>query len=150
MPEINDSAFLLFYRGFGEYHRKNWDRAAKDFDRAFDLDPYLYAQIGKALSDSIAHKETEGLGILHTLETKIGERGDGDPEATYKIAQSYSVLGEKSAALRVLRSSVEGGFFAYPYLAIDPLLDSLRKEAAFAEILNTSQRRHQAFKAKFF
>ncbi len=46
----------------------------------------LYAQIGKALSDSIAHKETEGLGILHTLETKIGERGDGDPEATYKIA----------------------------------------------------------------
>ena len=42
LPEVNDSAFLLFYRGFGEYYQKNWDRAAKDFDRAFDLDPYLY------------------------------------------------------------------------------------------------------------
>jgi len=29
--------------------RRNWDRAAKDFDRAFDLDPYLYTQIGNAL-----------------------------------------------------------------------------------------------------
>jgi DNA-binding winged helix-turn-helix (wHTH) protein/TolB-like protein/Tfp pilus assembly protein PilF len=150
LPEANDSAFFLFYRGFGEYHEKNWDRAAQDFDRAFDLDPYLYTQIGRALSDSISHRNSDGLEILRGLEKKIGERGVGDPEATYKIAQAYSTLGDKAAAVRALRRSVEGGFFSYPYLVADPLLDPLRKEPEFAEILNVSQRRHQAFRNKFF
>src|SRR5215472_4899202 len=117
LPEADDSPFVLFYRGFGEYHQQNWDQAAQDFNRAFELDPYLYTQIGKALSDSIAHRNAEGLDILHILEKKIEERGVGDPEGAYKIAQAYSVLGDPGAALRVLRGSVEGGFFPYPYLA---------------------------------
>jgi DNA-binding winged helix-turn-helix (wHTH) protein/TolB-like protein/Tfp pilus assembly protein PilF len=150
LPEANDSAFFLFYRGFGEYHEKNWDRAAQDLDRAFDINPYLYTQIGKALSDSISHRNSDGVEILRGVEKKIGERGVGDPEATYKIAQAYSMLGDKTAALGALRRSVEGGFFSYPYLVIDPLLGPLRKEPEFAEILNLSQRRHQAFRNKFF
>lgn len=150
LPEINDSAFFLFYRGFGEYYQKNWDRAAKDFDRAFELDPTLYTQIGKAFSDSIARKDADGLQILHTLERKIGEHGVGDPEAMYKIAQAYSVLGDRPSALRALRQSVQSGFFSYPYIAADPLLDAVRKEAEFSEILNMSHRRYAAFKGKFF
>jgi len=150
LPEVDDSAFLLFYRGFGEYHQKNWDHAAQDFDRAFDLDPSLYTQIGKALSDSISHRNSDGLEILHVVEKKIGERGVGDPEATYKIAQAYSTLGDKAAALRALRSSVDGGFFSYPYLLTDPLLSPIRNEPKFAEILNVAQRRHQAFRDRFF
>ena len=42
---VDDSSFILFYRGFGEFHEKNFDRAAKDFDRAYELDPTLYAGI---------------------------------------------------------------------------------------------------------
>jgi len=150
LPDANDSAFLLFYRGFGEYHQKDFDRATSDFDRAFDLGPSLYAQIGKALSDSIAHREADGLEILHALESKIGERGVGDPEATYKIAQAYSVLGDNPSALRVLRHTVEGGFFSYPYLATDPLLNPLRKEPEFARVLNEARQRYEVFKGKFF
>ena len=150
LPEVNDSAFLLFYRGFGEYYKRDWDQATRDFDRAFNLDPNLYSQIGKALSHSILHRNTDGLEILHVVEKKIEERGVGDPEATFKIAQAYAVLGDKAAALRALRSSVEGGFFSYTYLVTDPLLDPLRSEPEFAEILNMSHRRHQAFKDKFF
>lgn len=150
LPEVDDSAFVLFYRGFGEFHLKNWDQAAKDFDRAFDLERYLYTEIGKALSDSIENRNGDGLQILHAAENKIRERGVGDPEATYKIAQAYSVLGDKDRALQALRSSVEGGFFSYPYLASDPLLDTVRKEPEFADILNIARRRHEAFKVRFF
>lgn len=150
LPEIDDSPFFLFYRGFGEFHQQKWDQAAEDFDRAFELAPYLYTQIGKALSDSIAQRNAAGLEILQTAEKKIQERGVGDPEGAYKIAQAYSVLGDKDASLRVLRGSVEGGFFPYPYLATDPLLNPVRKEAQFAGILNQSQVRYQAFREKFF
>jgi tetratricopeptide (TPR) repeat protein len=112
LPEPDDSSFFLFYRGFGEFYQKDFDRASKDFDRAYEIDPSLYAQIGRTLSESIAHREADGLKILRALESKITERGVGDPEAVYKIAQAYAVLGDKVSALRALRRSVESGFFS--------------------------------------
>jgi DNA-binding winged helix-turn-helix (wHTH) protein/TolB-like protein/Tfp pilus assembly protein PilF len=150
LPEVDESAFLLFYRGLGEYYHKDWSRAARDFDRAFELDSSLYTRIGRTLSDSIAHRESDGLEILRNLERDVAQRGVGDPEGIYKIAQSYAVLGDRASALRVLRGSVEGGFFPYPYLATDPLLEPLRQEAEFGEILELSHRRYQSFKDRFF
>jgi TolB-like protein len=52
LPDANDSAFIVFYRGFGEYHQKKWSLAARDFDHAYALDPTLYIGIGKALSNA--------------------------------------------------------------------------------------------------
>jgi DNA-binding winged helix-turn-helix (wHTH) protein/TolB-like protein/Tfp pilus assembly protein PilF len=150
LPEVNDSSFLLFYRGFGEYYEKDFERASKDFDRAYETDPTMYAKIGKALSESIAHRGADGLQILHGLESKITERDVGDPEAMYKIAQVYAVLGDKASALRMLRRSVESGFFSYPYIATDPLLNGVRNEVAFRQTLDVARQRHEVFRRAFF
>jgi DNA-binding winged helix-turn-helix (wHTH) protein/TolB-like protein/Tfp pilus assembly protein PilF len=150
LPDVNDSSFLLFYRGFGEYYENDFKGASKDFDRAYEVDPTLYAQIGKALSSSIAHRKAAGLEILRGLESKITERGVGDPEAAYKVAQAFAVLGDKVSALRMLRRSVESGFFCYPYVATDPLLNGLRSEPELGQILEVARQRHEAFKASFF
>lgn len=147
---VDDSSFILFYRGFGEFHEKDFDQAGKDFDRAYELDPTLYSGIGKALSDSIHQRKAEGLELLTELERRIRERGVGDPEATYKIAQAYAILADKSSALRVLRMSVESGFFSYPYITKDQLLNDLHGEAEFDQILNIARQRHEAFKSSFF
>jgi DNA-binding winged helix-turn-helix (wHTH) protein/TolB-like protein len=147
---VDDSSFILFYRGFGEFHEKEFDQASKDFDRAYELDPTLYAGVGKALSDSIHLRSAEGLQLLTGLERKIRDRGVGDPEAAYKIAQAYANLGDKTSALRVLRTSVESGFFSYPYIAKDPLLNDLHSEPEFAQILNIARQRYEAFKSSFF
>jgi TolB-like protein/DNA-binding winged helix-turn-helix (wHTH) protein len=146
---LDDSSFVLFYRGFGEFHEKEFDQASKDFDRAYQLDPTLYAGIGKALSDSIHHRKEEGVDVLNELERKIRERGVGDPEATYKIAQAYAVLGDKASALGALRTSVESGFFGYPYIAKDPLLSDLHNEPEFAPILNIARQRYEAFRSSY-
>jgi DNA-binding winged helix-turn-helix (wHTH) protein/TolB-like protein/Tfp pilus assembly protein PilF len=151
LPKTNDVAFVAFYRGFGEYHKKDWEQAAKDFDRAFELDPsILHAQVGRALSDAIGHENPKGLEILHQTEDKIQERGVRDPEAIYKIAQAYAQLGDEASALRVLRYSIENGFFSFPYLATDPLLERLRNEAEFARLMEVARQRHVAFKTRFF
>jgi DNA-binding winged helix-turn-helix (wHTH) protein/TolB-like protein/Tfp pilus assembly protein PilF len=147
---VDDSSFTLFYRGFGEFHEKQFDQASKDFDRAYELDPTLYTGIGKALSDSIHQHGAEGLQLLSGLEQTVRERGVGDPEATYKIAEAYATLGNKSSALHVLRTSVESGFFSYPYIEKDPLLNDLHGEPEFAQILNVAHQRHEAFKNSFF
>jgi DNA-binding winged helix-turn-helix (wHTH) protein/TolB-like protein len=147
---VDDSSFFLFYRGFGEFHEKDLDQASRDFDRAYELDPNLYTGIGKALSDSIHGRKTDGLNLLGGLERKIRERGVGDPEGTYKIAEAYAVLGDKISAMRTLRMGVESGFFSYPYLSKDPLLNDLRHEPEFEQTLNTARQRHEAFKRAFF
>jgi hypothetical protein len=106
--------------------------------------------VGKALSDGIANQNAKGLQILREAEDRIRERGVGDSEAIYKIAEEYAVLGDHVSALRVLRHSIENGFFAYPYFTTDPLLDSLRGNTEFAGLLKVAQQRHEAFRSKFF
>jgi TolB-like protein/Tfp pilus assembly protein PilF len=150
LPPTNDSAFIVFYRGFGEYYQRKWDLAARDFDRAYQLDPTLYTQIGKGFSDSIAHKGSDGLERLHQLETTIRRRGVGDPEGSYKIAQAYVALGDKASALRMLRYTIEHGFFAYPYFISDPLLAGIRGEPEFPELMNIARVRYTAFKNRYF
>jgi TolB-like protein/Tfp pilus assembly protein PilF len=150
LPDANDSSFIVFYRGFAEYHQKKWGPAARDFDRAYQLDPTLYTQIGKTFSDSIDQRNPEGLETLRELESKILRGGVIDPEATYKIAQAYAVLGDKASALRLLHYSIEHGFFPYPYFVRDPLLERIRNEPEFAQIVNVARERHIAFESRFF
>ena len=124
--------------------------AATEFDRAVGLDhSLLQAQIGKALSLGIRRQVAQGLGTLRTVEAKISQRGVGDPEASYKIAQAYAVLGDKPAALRVLKRSIETGFFSYPYFLSDPLLESLRNENEFRLVMNIARQRHEQFVKTF-
>jgi DNA-binding winged helix-turn-helix (wHTH) protein/TolB-like protein len=151
LPRNSELPFHLFYRGFAEYHERQFEAAAADFDRAFELNPaLLQAQVGKALSDGIRHQPSKGLEILRSTENKVEARGVGDSEAIYKVAQAYAVMGDKASALRILKHSIDTGFFPYPYFVTDPLLDSLRGEPQFAELLQRARQRHEAFRQKFF
>ena len=147
----DEGAFVIFYRGFGEYYKKNLQQAEMNFDHAFELDPSLFqAEIGKAFSFGIQQENDKAFAILHSLEAKVVEHGVVDPEALYKIAQAYATIGDKASALRVLRSSIQGGFFPYPYFASDPLLDTLRSDGEFSKLMNVARQRHEAFKNEFF
>jgi TolB-like protein len=147
LPPDNDAAFLVFYRGFAEYYRNNREAAARLFDRAYEKDPLLLqAAVGKAMAHAIRREAPAGLAILRATQEKIDQRGVGDPEAIYKLAQAYAVLDDKPAALRVLRQSIEGGFFPYPYLARDVLLDNLRGEPEFQRLMGLARDRHEAFR----
>jgi serine/threonine-protein kinase len=148
---VNDSIYILFYHGFVEYYLNNYVQAAKDFDRAFEMEPSLLpANVGKALSYSIKHDNAHGLKLLHETEDRIEELGVTDPEGIYKIAQAYAVLGDKSSALHMLRHSIGGGFFCYPYFVRDPLLQNIRNEPEFQTLMNQARQRHEEFKTSFF
>ncbi len=147
----NDFVYILFYRGLAEYYLNHFDQAAQDFDRAYEKEPSLLpANVGKAISYSIKHENGRGLQLLKQTEDKIEERGVTDPEGIYKVAQAYAVLGDKTSALHMLRHSIGGGFFCYPYFVSDPLLQSLRNEQEFKELLNQARQRHEKFKSTFF
>lgn len=147
----NDLAFNVFYRGLANYYKKRWDVAAQNLDRAFELEPaMLQAQIGKALSHALHNQSSEGLQVLRATERRIATNGVGDPEAIYKVAQAFAVLGDKESGLRLLRRSVENGFFPYNYLATDPLLETLHNQGDFGNLLELARKRHDSFQKAFF
>jgi hypothetical protein len=50
----------------------------------------------------------------------------------------------------MLRHSIGGGFFCYPYFVRDPLLQNLRNEPEFQSIIDQARQRHEQFKTTFF
>ena len=74
----------------------------------------------------------------------------GDGELSYKLAQSYSVLGDQESALRWLRKSIDQGFLCYPYFVSDPLLNKLRAVEQSVALIERARQRHEQFKRSFF
>jgi tetratricopeptide (TPR) repeat protein len=150
LPRV-DSVYILFYRGLGEYYKRDYANATAHWDRAFAQDrSLLQAEIGEALADGIRRRNDEGLRLLHETEGKIEARGVTDAEGIYKVAQAYAALGDKASGLRLLRRSIEGGFFCYPYFVSDPLLETLHGDPAFEQLMELARQRHERFRAKFF
>jgi tetratricopeptide (TPR) repeat protein len=145
-----DVAFIVFYRGLGNYYLRNFPQASADLDRAYELSDELYTRVGKALSYAVAGQREKGLALLRDTRQMIEERGVQDAEGIYKVAQAYAVLGDKESAIRMLRRSIEGGFFCYPYFTTDPLLDNIRGQAEYAKLMEMARARHEEFKSKLF
>lgn len=146
----SDTPYILFYRGFGEYYLGDLVHADQHFLRAYDLDPaLLQAQVGKALSDAIEHKQRDGLRLLNTTAAQIEARGVADAEGIYKVSQAFAVLGDKKSALRLFEETIAHGFFPYPYFQSDPLLKTLRDQPEFEKLLAKAGDRHQRFKGRF-
>jgi eukaryotic-like serine/threonine-protein kinase len=63
---------------------------------------------------------------------------EADPEAWYHVGALLAYCGQKDAALRLLKASVQQNYCAYSALLEDPLLKGLRKETAFNEVLTAA------------
>lgn len=150
LPPGESSAFITFYRGLGAYYQKDWKQAAAYFDRAYEINPSLMpVQAGRALSFALAGENPQGIALLQKTEKMIVGSGVSDAEGIYKVAQAFAVLGDKPSALRVLRRSIEGGFFCHPYFVNDALLANLHGDPEFAALMETARRRHEEFKRQF-
>jgi serine/threonine protein kinase/tetratricopeptide (TPR) repeat protein len=146
----NDSVYVLFYHGFGEYYLGHLAQAAHDFDRAYALDQRLLpADVGKALSFAIQGDRAKGLAILQDTERRIIDSGVLDAEGLYKVAQAYAVLGDNASAILMFHRTIEGGFFPYPYFMRDPLLNNIRHEPEFQMLMEQARERHEQFKSQF-
>src|SRR5204863_7979282 len=71
LPPDEGAAFILFYRGLARLYLKDEKGAAADFDRAYQLDPSLYTEIGKAFSLALGGDGPKGLELLKQTEAKM-------------------------------------------------------------------------------
>ncbi|MBX7222890.1 MAG: protein kinase [Blastocatellia bacterium] len=151
LRDRTDAPIFVFYDGLANLYLKNRARAIISFDRAYQMDSQVvFAQIGKAISYGLEGNAKAGVELLRETEHQIAQRGVSDGETLYKAAQAYAVLNEKPSALRMLRLTIENGFFCVPYFENDELLNSIRNEAEFKSLLAKAKERHLDFKRRFF
>lgn len=145
---IQESAYVTFYRGLAYLYLNDLQRAAAQFDRAYELNSAsVIPQIGKAIRLGMAGKKAEGLALLQKVEAKITQAGFGDGEIAYKFAQAYAAVGDDRAALLALNRSIAQGFFCHPYIAGDPMLKNLRGPE-FDALIEKARQRHEAFRRR--
>jgi serine/threonine protein kinase len=71
------------------------------------------------------------------------ERAFMDPEGRYYLVRQLAYLSDTARAIRILNTTVEGGYFCYPQIASDPWLDPIRGDVEFKRILRRAQALHQ-------
>lgn len=146
-----DVAYVIFYRGLGQYYEHDTVDAAANFDRAYMLEPSLLpARVGKAISEFTAGQRAAAMALLNQTENEMEARGVSDAESMYKIVEAYAILGDRSASLHALSHTIDGGFFCYPCFITDPLLANERNEPEFQQLMKQALQRHEEFSRRFF
>jgi hypothetical protein len=58
--------------------------------------------------------------------------------------------GDREGCLRNLKKAVDHGYFAYPNILREPLLELVRGTPEFEEILEMARQKHERLRKKYF
>ena len=92
--------------------------------------------------------------LSHPREAELGQavaEMEADPVSSYDSELLYlnagvlSLCGQADAALRQLRKAIQGNYCSYPAMDKDPLFDSVRQFAGFAELRQAAIQCQQSF-----
>jgi tetratricopeptide (TPR) repeat protein len=115
------------------YEKKGLHREAiAAYEKALSLSnrsPEVLASLSHAYA--ISGDKTKATKILDEL-TRISQRRYVSP---YFIALIHEGLGDKDRAIEWLRRTYQDRSRSVPFLKVDPMLDRLRSEPDFAELL---------------
>lgn len=108
------------------------DEAIAQFEKARQIEssiPEVLAALGHGYA--LAGRKTEALKIISELQ----ERSKKEFVPSYSIATVYVGIGMKEEAIQYLAKSQEEGSFYMIHLKVEPMLDSLRSDPRFTDIV---------------
>jgi len=77
------------------------------------------------------------------------EQAQADPEFLYCLGVWFVPAGDAEQALSLIEKAVRMGFFCYPWMMRDSLLDPLRTTAEFQDLLAKVEKNHRDALAAF-
>jgi TolB-like protein/tetratricopeptide (TPR) repeat protein len=142
---LGDYERVLEYEPDGIHYMRNLalitlgrrEDALAALERVDQTLPHLLAFYVKALSHLIRGERDESVANMRMLTTIQ------DPEGRYYAARHLAYLGDTDAAMSLMKTVVEDGFFCVPAFTRDPWLDSLRGTPEFAAVVRRAEARHR-------
>jgi len=108
------------------------NEAVAEFEKARQIEnsiPEVLAAVGRGYA--LAGRKADALKIIRELQ----ERSGREFVPSYSIATIYTGLGMKDEALKYIQKSYEEGSYYMIHLKVDPMLDSLRQDPRFADVM---------------
>lgn len=107
-------------------------QAVEQFEKARQIEnsiPEVLAALGHGYA--LSGRKTDALKIIRELQ----ERSQKEFVPSYSIATVYLGLGMKEEAIQYIQKSYDEGSFYMIHLKVDPMLDSLRSDPRFTEVM---------------
>lgn len=131
--EIDPSFFATHkYLGLLYVQKGMYEQAIDEYQKAKDLSPddyHIVALIGHAYALS-GHRDKARTALL-----ELKEKAKQKYIQPWSIAMIYTGLGEKDQAIAWLEKAYEDRSSYMVYLKVEPMLDSLRSDSRFADLL---------------
>ncbi|MBA2704960.1 MAG: protein kinase [Blastocatellia bacterium] len=130
--EIDQSFFVAHHYLGSAYAMKGaFPEALAEYQKAHQLndDPHVVALLGRLYA--VTGKRAEALATLAQLKETAKQRYVAD----YSVALIYAALGEKDQAFALLEKSYREHTVDMLTLYYDPLIDNLRSDPRFADLL---------------
>jgi TolB-like protein/Tfp pilus assembly protein PilF len=131
--EIDPGFFVAHhYLGSAYAMKGNYSEALAEYEKAHHLneyDPHVIALTGRLYA--VTGKREEALQTLAQLKAMATQRYVAD----YSVALIYAALDEKDQAFALLEKSYQDHTVDMLTLYYDPLIDNLRSDARFADLL---------------
>jgi tetratricopeptide (TPR) repeat protein len=128
--ELDQSFFVAHHYLGSAYAMKGaYGEALAEYQKAHQLndgDPHVVALMGRLYA--VTGKRAEAMNTLAQLKTMSGQR-------YYNYALIYAALGEKDKAFESLEKSYRDHTIDMLTIHYDPLIDSLRSDPRFQELL---------------
>ena len=138
------SDYSNFWFGTIEFKLGNLDKAMDHFNIIGKNSSYsLYATF------IISHM-TNDRAKMEVALTNLEKVGISDSEDLYWIAVCHALMGDVGGCERYLAKAIEGGFIIYTYMIKESFLDSVKNDPGITELFELAQKKHLAFKKKFF
>ena len=108
-----------------------------------EKEPAVSERIGQVFMVSLRALLEGNREVSLRLSDELMNGAFRDPEGVYYLARQLAYLSEVSRATRLLKRTVDGGYFCYPQMASDPWLDPIRGDTEFKQILHRAEALHQ-------
>jgi protein kinase/serine/threonine-protein kinase len=128
----------LMYAANAELFSGNYEKAQEYYQKLGGGDVelgYIYWKTGKKDEARKLFKES-----LDQFQKQI-EQGDEYYGTRQYIAMIYSIQGNKEEALNWLQKAVDAGWLYYRYILRHPMLENIREEPRFKEIIEKTKAR---------
>ncbi len=104
--------------------------------------PTRYPYLRQAFLALRAVADGDRTAALATLKHIDLEQAEADPEFLYCLGVWFVPAGDAEQALSLIEKAVRMGFFCYPWMMRDSLLDTLQTTAGFQDLLAHVEAKH--------
>lgn len=136
----SDQNFFVAHHYLGSAYamKGSYSEALSEYQKAHQLndDPHVMALMGRL--DAVSGKRAEALKTIAQLKETARKRYVAD----YSVALIYAALGNKDQAFELLEESYRDHSVDMLTLHYDPLIDNLRSDPRFADLLRRVGLRH--------